>query len=243
MSGRVAILVLGGVAVAFGFILSGSASGQSVADSNIPDSPQPDDSSVTDDGQLIQDTAPSGSEDLGVSQVSDFSSAIQTVISVHEGGFQKRADDPGNYRPDGTLVGTKYGISARSFPSVDIVNLTPDQAAGLYQQTYGGFAAIDDQRVLTKTLDAAVNFQNGTTGPATAILQNALNDCGQSVSVDSRLGPETIDACNQQTATDSDSLLQALCSRMLKHYKTVEAKSPGMMKWFANWEARASWLP
>ena len=48
-----------------------------------------------------------------------FAAAIAMVLA-HEGGFQGMPDDPGNWTGgrlgDGTLKGTKFGISAASYP-------------------------------------------------------------------------------------------------------------------------------
>lgn len=53
-----------------------------------------------------------------------------------EGGFQNNPADHGNYRPDGTLVGTNFGISARSYPTLDIPNITRQQAIDIYRRDY-----------------------------------------------------------------------------------------------------------
>jgi lysozyme family protein len=57
----------------------------------------------------------------------------EQVLKVfgHEGGFQKNPKDPGNW-VNGKLVGTKYGISARSYPHLDIPNLTQEEAEQIY---------------------------------------------------------------------------------------------------------------
>lgn len=53
-----------------------------------------------------------------------------------EGVLSMDPKDPGNYTPSGVLKGTKYGISARSFPSVDIANLTLEQAKAIAKPRY-----------------------------------------------------------------------------------------------------------
>jgi hypothetical protein len=45
-------------------------------------------------------------------------------------------NDKGNYRPDGTFVGTRWGISALAYPNEDIVNLTKERALFLYKRDY-----------------------------------------------------------------------------------------------------------
>ena len=172
--------------------------------------------------------------------MSDFASAIKTVILVHEGGFQKRADDPGNWTPAGELKGTKFGVSAATFPNEDIEGLTINRAEDLYRQRWGMFSLLSDQQVLTKVLDLAVNMENGGHGPATVILQNSVNTLGGNVVVDGAFGQKTADAAN---ALDPNQLLAQLCTDAEAHYKALEAKRPQMSAWFKNWDGRAAWMP
>lgn len=57
-----------------------------------------------------------------------------------EGGFSKDPNDPGNWTSgivnQGTLLGTKYGIAANSYPKLDIANLTLDDAKAIYKKDY-----------------------------------------------------------------------------------------------------------
>lgn len=68
-----------------------------------------------------------------------FDLAFERVIG-HEGGFQKMHDDRGNWTTgivgEGELKGTKYGISAISYPKHDIENLTLEQAKVIYYSRY-----------------------------------------------------------------------------------------------------------
>jgi len=129
--------------------------------------------------------------------MSDFRKAIETVIAVHEGGFQKRADDPGNWTAAGELRGTKFGISAHSFPDVDIECLTLNEAENLYRKVWGMFSELEDQRVLTKILDLAVKMQWAGHGPATKILQQAVIACGGTLVIDGSFGPATSEEANK----------------------------------------------
>ncbi len=172
--------------------------------------------------------------------MADFGQAIAIVIAVHEGGFQKRADDPGNWTPAGELKGTKYGISAHSFPNEDIENLTLNRAEELYRRVWGGFGSIANQRILTKVLDLAVNLQWGGHGHATEILQRAVCACGGAVDDDESFGPATAAACN---AIDADVLLPAICQQAALYYAELETKHPEMKAWFGNWNHRAAWMP
>lgn len=56
-----------------------------------------------------------------------FQQAFQIVIG-HEGGYVNDPVDPGGE--------TKYGISKRSYPDVDIPNLTLEKAQAIYERDY-----------------------------------------------------------------------------------------------------------
>jgi len=43
----------------------------------------------------------------------------------------------GSKQGRGELKGTKYGIAAKSYPHLDIKNLTLDQAKAIYMQDFG----------------------------------------------------------------------------------------------------------
>lgn len=172
--------------------------------------------------------------------MADFRRAIEIIIATHEGGFQNRADDPGNWTSSGELKGTKFGISAHSFPDEDIEGLTLNRAEEIYRERWGGFAAIEDQQVLTKVLDLAVNMEYGNNGPATKLFQKAIMACGIPVKVDGILGPRTITACNNLPA---GQLLSSIVHEAIAHYKAIEAANPGQKGWFSNWDKRAAWLP
>lgn len=68
-----------------------------------------------------------------------FELAFDRVIG-HEGRFQKNPKDRGNWTSGqvgrGILKGTKFGISAMSYPNLDIEHLTVDQAKGIYYEDW-----------------------------------------------------------------------------------------------------------
>lgn len=110
------------------------------------------------------------------------------VDPQHEGGFQIRKEDPGNYTLDGVLKGTKYGISARAFPGEDIENLTLARARDIYASKYWIPAECDKlpDSLRFHVFDMAVN-----SGPVAAkrTLQSALG-----VTPDGAIGPITLAA-------------------------------------------------
>ena len=68
-----------------------------------------------------------------------FEWAFRLVIGL-EGGYTRDSKDPGNWTSgriaQGELRGTKYGISAASYPTLDIANLTLEQAKTIYKRDY-----------------------------------------------------------------------------------------------------------
>lgn len=64
----------------------------------------------------------------------EFEEAIKHVLSS-EGGYTDDPNDVGNWS-DGKLKGTKFGISARAYPDLDIKNLTREEAVRIYKRDY-----------------------------------------------------------------------------------------------------------
>lgn len=69
-------------------------------------------------------------------QAGDDWSRVWPITLNIEGGLSTDRSDPGNYRPNGEFVGTKFGISALAHPTLDIVNLTKEQALEIYRRDY-----------------------------------------------------------------------------------------------------------
>lgn len=65
---------------------------------------------------------------------------VMKFISKWEGGYQNNPEDHGNWtggrKGHGELKGTNFGISAASYPDLDIVNLTQEQADAIYRRDY-----------------------------------------------------------------------------------------------------------
>ena len=84
-----------------------------------------------------------------------FPRAIAFVLS-HEGGYVNRASDPGGE--------TNFGISKRSFPNLDIKNLTREQACAIFKEKYWDKCGCDSLPFPLDLicLDTAVNMGVGT---------------------------------------------------------------------------------
>ena len=112
---------------------------------------------------------------------SSFDLAIPVVLE-NEGGYVNDPADPGGE--------TKYGISKRSYPALDIKNLTVEQATAIYLRDFWQFDGIIDQRVANKLFDAYVNLKHRAILYAQQIVFKSLTPDGV-------YGPETEDALNR----------------------------------------------
>lgn len=118
----------------------------------------------------------------------NFDQAFERLIG-HEGGFQRDPKDRGNWTSGrcgvGQLKGTKYGISAMTYPGEDIENLTLERAKTIYARDFWGASGADLVPDVLKfdVFDTAVN-----SGVRRAIqfLQRAVNEADDGI-----LGPRT----------------------------------------------------
>jgi lysozyme family protein len=124
--------------------------------------------------------------------MSAFDTAFAAVVGV-EGGFTADPRDPGNWTGGkagaGVCKGTKYGVSAASYPTTDIANLTLDDAKAIYKRDFWDRLQADrlDADLAFQAFDAAVNCG---VGAAAKWLQRA----GRVNPVDGVIGPQSLAA-------------------------------------------------
>jgi len=82
--------------------------------------------------------------------VTNFDAAFALVVDA-EGNYVNDPDDPGG--------ATKFGISQRSYPALDIASLTLEDAKAIYQRDFWNRLGLDNDPwpVALLTFDAAVN--------------------------------------------------------------------------------------
>ena len=124
----------------------------------------------------------------------NFDLAFDRLIG-NEGGYVNNPGDPGGE--------TNFGISKRSYPTVNIASLTRDQAKVIYFRDFWQRGQMDqyDPAIAFQVFDIAVN-----SGIETAIrmLQRAAG-----VADDGHVGPITIAAIKSRSVTDVIMLLTA----------------------------------
>jgi lysozyme family protein len=134
---------------------------------------------------------------------SDFLLAFELLVG-HEGGWDNNPQDRGNWTSGtigvGELKGTKYGIAAHAYPTLDIKNLTLEEARVIYDRDYWRPAGCPDfpPRLALIMFDCAVN--NGV-GRAVRFLQGAVGS-GQ----DGAYGPNTKAAVERALVKDPDDM-------------------------------------
>jgi lysozyme family protein len=141
-----------------------------------------------------------------------FAQAVARVLA-NEGGFVSLPDDPGGE--------TKFGISHRDYPKLDIANLTRDEATAIYYRDFwkaGRYGELPGP-LAVKLFDLSVNMG---AAHATRCLQRALRACGTTVVEDGALGNGTISAANH---AEHDALLTALRSEAAGYYRATAKQS------------------
>lgn len=147
--------------------------------------------------------------------MSRFDIAFQRVIG-HEGGYTNDSRDRGNWTSGkigvGKLNGTKYGISAMSYPSVDIKNLTLAQAKAIYERDFWIKNKCDKLPIGIDFLmfDAAINH-GGT--QAAKFLQQAAGSTPDGI-----VGPKTLQAVS---TAKTDALATAFCVARMIFYTQI----------------------
>jgi lysozyme family protein len=146
----------------------------------------------------------------------------------HEDGYVNDKADPGGE--------TNSGISKRSYPNLDIKNLTLEQAKEIYFRDFWAKCKcedIEDENIATKFFDLAVH-----TGipQAVKLIQRALRAAGISVTEDGIIGAITLSAINKADSTD---LLAALKSEAAGYYRLIANLNPSQKKFIEGWLNRA----
>lgn len=158
--------------------------------------------------------------------MADFSKAVEAVLAL-EGGLANHSADRGGV--------TKFGISQRAYPHLDIAALTEGDARELYRQSYWLplFDRIVDQAKANKVFDLCVNL--GPTGGIT-LLQRALRDENGTVDVDGHFGAQTLMAVNLLPVRP---FLRAVRARQVRHYVNLVLEDASQLVFLDGWIRRA----
>ena len=155
-------------------------------------------------------------------QLTTFNNIIEVVLQ-HEGGYVNDPDDMGGE--------TKYGITKRFYPDVDIKNLTIEQATNIYRKDYWDKNRVETlpQELWHIFFDMCVNMGRGT---AVKILQRAANGKGRGIDVDGGMGPATIKALKGVE-------VERVRAYRVKYYADLVTRKPDLEKFYFGWFRRS----
>ena len=153
----------------------------------------------------------------------NFDEIIEQVLE-HEGGYVNDPTDLGGE--------TKYGITKRFYPDVDIKNLTVEQAKEIYRKDYWDKNRVESlpQNLWHIFFDMCVNMGRRT---AVKVLQRAAVNRGRNIEVDGGLGPMTIKALKGVE-------LDRVRAYRVKFYVDLITNKPEQEKFFLGWFRRAT---
>lgn len=141
-----------------------------------------------------------------------------------EGGYVNDPVDAGGE--------TKYGISKRSFPDEDILNLTVWRAFEIYKFWYAlplKLPEINNPRIGWKIFDVGVN-----TGLSRSV---KLTQGVVGADVDGILGQQTLKAINE---TDEAVFFMHFIPALESYYMDIVERNPLQQKFMRNWLKRAA---
>ena len=153
----------------------------------------------------------------------NFKEIIEKVLE-HEGGYVNDPKDLGGE--------TKYGITKRFYPDVDIKNLTIEQATEIYKKDYWDKNKVESlpQNLWHIYFDMCVNMGKRT---AVKVLQRAAVNKGKDIEIDGGLGPMTIGALKGVE-------LDRVRAFRVKYYVDLITARPEQEKFFLGWFRRAT---
>lgn len=140
-----------------------------------------------------------------------------TLIMEHEGGEVNDPNDPGGH--------TKYGISKRAYPDLNIGEITEDDARRIYKADYWDRIRGDElpEPVAIGVFDMAVNAGNRT---AVQLLQRVLG-----VTDDGIIGPVTLRAAHD---ANQHWLSVRYAAERISYYAALS----GWQRYGRGWSAR-----
>ncbi|MGH9452368.1 MAG: glycoside hydrolase family 108 protein [Terriglobia bacterium] len=137
--------------------------------------------------------------------MADFDTAVKFVLQNEGPELVRDPNDPGGL--------TKFGISQRAYPRLDIAALTEAQASQIYRSDYWQFDFLASQALATKLLDLSVNFGKSS---ALKLLQCALKYLvAGPVVVDGIMGPLTSETAN---AVEDEKLLPEVAAQAVQRH-------------------------
>jgi len=162
-----------------------------------------------------------------------FDNAFKEIIRIEKGYVNDKADKGGE---------TKYGISKRSYPHLDIKNLSLSDAKKIYKKdfwkTKKGDLSLLPYSIGLEVFDTGVNSGINT---ARKMLQQALNLLNRvetyylDLKVDGWIAKKTLKAIQK---ISTKRLLKVLNGLQFLNYHSIVEKTHSQERFFAGWMER-----
>ena len=167
-----------------------------------------------------------------------FEEAFKEVIKIEKGYVNSEFDRGGE---------TKFGISKKTYPELDIANLTLEKAKTIYFYDFWNcdllrLSNIPDKEIAIELFDTSVNMGQEVAGK---FLQIALNHMNRNqriykdLLVDGHIGAITLKALETILKRgEKAKLLKALNGEQYKRYTQIIEKDPTQENNFVGWMRR-----
>lgn len=159
--------------------------------------------------------------------MADFRKAVKFVLEK-EGHLSNDSADEGGL--------TKFGISTKAYPDLDIRGLTKEQAIDIYRRDYW------EPQLCGLMEDWLAIVVFGTSvimgvWKAAMLVQQSINMCGGSLVEDGDIGPKTIAAVKQM---DQTKLGMYVLAERLKFCTRLCRKKPSQKRFLSGWVNRVA---
>ncbi len=163
--------------------------------------------------------------------MSKFDNAVNDLLDI-EGGYVNDPNDSGGE--------TNFGITKRSYPDVDIKNLTSADAKMIYLRDF--WNKYHYEWFNSAKIGRMVFIMCVVMPPRQAhkILQKAVNLCfdDENLVIDGILGQKTFEAVNR--IYDVERLLRGISIFQAFYYKSLIQRKPSQKKYINGWLKRAT---
>lgn len=158
-----------------------------------------------------------------------FTKAFEALIKK-EGGYINNKSDSGGE--------TKYGISKKAYPNINILKLTTEEAKTIYYFDYWlpSKCSVLPPMIACKFFDMCVNMGRKQ---ATKLLQRAIRANGITIAEDGIIGPQTLAPLKNCKGIGEMPFVSALRSESAGYYKLLVAKTPNLRIFLDGWINRA----
>jgi len=155
-----------------------------------------------------------------------FTYAVEKTLK-HEGGYVNNPNDSGSE--------TNWGITKRTYPNLDIKNLTRDEAIEIYRRDFWRpiYSRISAISVAAKVFDMAVNMGHVN---AHKCVQRACVGYGFNLTIDGAFGGNTLAAVN---SIEVNTLMRDIKMQAVVHYYDLAKRRPKDKVFFHGWVGRA----